>query len=105
MLASTLGLDFDLNQEWDEREQQFKISGKIVKTMNVTQSAVCDKNGLWTTVVAAAVFCKFRDEPAHNGQQATLADVAKTHSREKCDAVPLPSRDQNSQAPLPQAKK
>jgi len=56
MLASTLGVEFDSNQAWDEREQIYKVSGKIVKTYNITQSAVADKNGLWTTVVAAAVF-------------------------------------------------
>jgi len=56
MLASTLGVEFDSNQAWDEREQIYKVSGKIVKTYNITQSAVADKNGLWTTVVDAAVF-------------------------------------------------
>lgn len=56
MLASTLGVEFDINQAWDEREQIYKMSGKIIKTHNITQSAVADKNGLWTTVVAAAVF-------------------------------------------------
>ncbi len=55
MLASSLGLEFDSDTAWDEREQQFKMSGKFVKTMNVTQSAVCDKDGKWTSVVAAAV--------------------------------------------------
>ena len=106
MLASTLGLEFDLNRSWDEREQQFKISGKIVKTMNVTQSAVCDKTGLWTTVVAAAVFCKFREESAAGNSRATLSELAKTlQGKEKCDSVPLPSKEQNSQAPLPQGRK
>ncbi|MDP1891137.1 MAG: pyruvoyl-dependent arginine decarboxylase, partial [Gemmatimonadaceae bacterium] len=56
MLASTLGVEFDCNQAWDEREQIYKVSGKIVKTTNITQSAVADKNGLWTTVISAAVF-------------------------------------------------
>lgn len=55
MLASTLGIEFNVDQSWDEREQLFKMSGKIVKTSNMTQSAVVDKNGLWTTVLAAAV--------------------------------------------------
>ena len=55
MLASTFGLDFDINTSWDEREQVFKSSGKIIKTANITQSAVAQK-GQWTTVVAAAVF-------------------------------------------------
>jgi len=54
-LASTLGLEFDVEQSWDEKERLFKMSGKIVRTSNITQSAIVDKNGLWTTVVAAAV--------------------------------------------------
>lgn len=56
MLASTSGVEFDVNQSWDEREQVYKMSGKIVKTTNITQSAEGDKNGLWTSVVAVAVF-------------------------------------------------
>lgn len=55
MLATTLGIEFDPDAAWDEREMVFKMSGQIVRTLNVTQSAVGDKNGLWTTVVAAAV--------------------------------------------------
>jgi len=55
MLASTLGVEFDPNTGWDEREQLYKMSGKIVKTFNVTQSAEGDKNGLWTTVISCAV--------------------------------------------------
>lgn len=62
MLASTLGIEFDSNQAWDEREQIYKMSGKIVKTSNVTQSANGNKNGLWTTVFAAAVFCAYRGD-------------------------------------------
>ncbi|MEK7512821.1 MAG: arginine decarboxylase, pyruvoyl-dependent [Patescibacteria group bacterium] len=57
MLATTLGLEFDPSAAWDEREQVYKASGKIFKTTNVTQSAEGHKDGLWTTVVAAAVLC------------------------------------------------
>lgn len=56
MLATTLGIEFDPELDWDEREQIFKMSGKIVRTTNITQSAVGNKDGLWTTVFAAAVF-------------------------------------------------
>jgi len=56
MLASTLGIEFNPDQAWDERAQIFKMSGKIVKTTNTTQSAQGNKNGLWTTAIAAAVF-------------------------------------------------
>ncbi len=55
MLATTLGIEFNSDTAWDEREQLFKMSGKIVRTFNVTQSAEGDKNGLWTTTVAAAI--------------------------------------------------
>ncbi len=55
MLATTLGIDFDSDTDWNEREQVFKLSGKIVKTFNITQSAEGDRTGLWTTVIAAAV--------------------------------------------------
>lgn len=55
MLASTLGIDFDEDKSWDEKEEIFRISDKIVKTTNVTQSAMVEK-GRFTTVVAAGVF-------------------------------------------------
>jgi len=57
MLGSTLGINFDPETAWNEREKYFKLSGKIVRTTNVTQSALVDKNGKWTSVIAAAVFC------------------------------------------------
>ncbi len=56
MLASTLGIAFDPAKDWDEREKIYKMSGKIVQTSNMTQSAIGDKNGLWTCIVASAVF-------------------------------------------------
>ncbi|MFA6328505.1 MAG: arginine decarboxylase, pyruvoyl-dependent [Candidatus Micrarchaeia archaeon] len=56
MLASTLGIEFDVNQSWDEKETLFKMSGKFVKTTHITQSIVVDKQDEWTSVLAAAVF-------------------------------------------------
>lgn len=56
MLATTLGIAFDSNQAWDEREQIYKTSGQIIRTTNICQSTEGNKGGLWTTVVAAAVF-------------------------------------------------
>ena len=55
MLATTLGVEFDPNTSWDEREKVFKMSGKIVKSFNITQSAEGHKAGLWTTVIAVAI--------------------------------------------------
>src|SRR5271167_2451691 len=56
MLATTLGIPFDAEGAWDEREQQYKMSGEIVKTRPFVQTAEGDKSGLWTSVVSAVVF-------------------------------------------------
>jgi len=56
MLATTMGIQFDPESAWREKEQLFKASGMIIRTRNATQSATGDKDGLWTTVIAAAVF-------------------------------------------------
>ncbi len=58
MLASTLGLEIDLDKAWNDRKQEYKIGGQIVRTTNVTQTAE-GREGVWTTVVSAAVFCGF----------------------------------------------
>jgi arginine decarboxylase len=55
MLASTLGIDLDENLGWDEKKEIYRISDKIVKTSNITQSAIVKSDGKYTTVVAAAV--------------------------------------------------
>jgi len=55
MLATNMGFKFDPETTWDERKQLFKTRG-LIRTTNMTQSAIGDKNGLWTTVIAAAVF-------------------------------------------------
>ena len=55
MLATTLGIEFDPELAYDERKELYKMSGKIVRTRACVQTAEGDKNGLWTTVVAAAV--------------------------------------------------
>jgi len=55
MLASSLGIPFDIDKNWDEKRQQWTISGKIYKTKNITQTAKGDKKGRWTTVFSAAV--------------------------------------------------
>jgi arginine decarboxylase len=55
MLATTLGVEFDPAVAWNEREKDYRMSGRILKTYNITQSAEGNKNGGWTTVVAMAV--------------------------------------------------
>lgn len=55
MLATTIGVPFDADKSWNERKEIWKISGEIVLTRNISQSAVGHKDGLWTTVVAGAI--------------------------------------------------
>ena len=55
MLATVMGVSFDPNKSWDEKREIWRISGKFVRTMNLTQTALGDKDGQWTTAIAAAV--------------------------------------------------
>ncbi|MEW6776289.1 MAG: arginine decarboxylase, pyruvoyl-dependent [Bdellovibrionota bacterium] len=55
MLATVLGVQIDPNESWDKKREQWKISNKVVKTINICQSAVGDKNGHWTTTIAGCV--------------------------------------------------
>ncbi len=55
MLATTIGLPADPTLSWDQKQEQWKLSGKIYKTQNFTQSAEGNKEGMWTTVISAAV--------------------------------------------------
>ncbi len=55
MLATTIGIPFDLDTDYDSRKEQYKVGRQIVATREITQSAEGDKNGLWTTVIASAV--------------------------------------------------
>lgn len=56
MLATTLGIDFDAEKAWSDRDQVFKMEKRILKTRNVVQSAEGNPKGLWSTVVALGVF-------------------------------------------------
>jgi len=55
MLATTLNVEFDPDKSWDEKKEIYRISNKIVRTTNITQTAIGDKRGLWTTVIACAI--------------------------------------------------
>jgi arginine decarboxylase len=57
MLATVLGVPFDPERAWDERREEWLLSGDIVRTLNVTSAAECGNDGRWTTVVSAVAFC------------------------------------------------
>ena len=56
MLATTLGIDFDPDTDYDSRREIYRMSGRIVESRAIVQTAEGDKHGHWTCVVAAAVF-------------------------------------------------
>lgn len=57
MLATVLGADFDPDEAWDERREQWKLSGLVVQSTNHTCVAQAPDNGEWVTVLSAAVVC------------------------------------------------
>ena len=59
MLATTLGVEFDSNLAWEDREKVYKASGHIFKCQNICQSAEGNKDGLWTTVISLAIFAEY----------------------------------------------
>ncbi len=55
MLATTLGIEFDPDDAWNERKQVYQASGRIFETRAWSISAEGREDGKWTCVVAAAV--------------------------------------------------
>jgi arginine decarboxylase len=56
MLASTLGIQFDIDSNYDEKRDIFRMDGRIVNTKNITSFTQVDDLGRWTTAISAAVF-------------------------------------------------
>ncbi len=56
MLATTCGVELDPETAYDARREIYKSKGLVIRTRAICQTAEGDKNGLWTTAVAAAVF-------------------------------------------------
>ena len=56
MLATTHGIELDPEKAYDERLEIYKSKKLVVTCRSAVQTAEGDKNGLWTTVMAAAVF-------------------------------------------------
>ena len=81
MLSTTLGVEFDPNLAWEEREKVYKASGHIFKTMNIDQSAEGNKDGLWTSVIALAVFCDYNllNSSATNVEQSNQNGPTNSH--------------------------
>ncbi len=57
MMATNMGIKFSAQKPWNKRKKSLEMKG-LMDITNVTQYGVEDEDGLWTTVVAAAVFVK-----------------------------------------------
>jgi len=57
MLATVLGVPFDPDEAWDERREQWLLSGEIVDSQHISCTAEAQDDGCWVTVVGALVFC------------------------------------------------
>ena len=55
MLETMQGIDLDPDKAYNERKEIYQAKGLIVRTHASVQTVEGDKNGLWTTAVAAAV--------------------------------------------------
>ncbi len=56
MLATTLGYDYDVEDDLDKTKDILKLNGYTIRTSHISVHAECIKNDEWVTVVSAAVF-------------------------------------------------
>ncbi len=55
MLATTLGIPFDPEKDYNERKEQYGMGGEIVDSTSITVAVTAAPGGVWTTTVAAAI--------------------------------------------------
>ena len=55
MLATTLGIPYDAEKDYNARKEQYLMGGEIVDTTSITKAVTCETGGVWTTVICAAV--------------------------------------------------
>lgn len=55
MLATTLGIPFDLEKDYNARREEYLVGGEIVESTSMTMAVTAEPGGVWTTVIAAAI--------------------------------------------------
>ena len=55
MLATTLGIPFDAEKDYNARKEQYSMGGEIIDTTSITVAVTSEPGGVWTTVICAAV--------------------------------------------------
>ncbi|OLS24608.1 MAG: Pyruvoyl-dependent arginine decarboxylase [Candidatus Heimdallarchaeota archaeon LC_3] len=56
MLATTIGIEFDPEKNYNERKEIYQASGYEFDTEHYAISAIGNKEKKWTTVISAAIF-------------------------------------------------
>jgi len=56
MLATTLGIPFDPDLNYDEKKEVYKMGGKIVETKSITSHTTVRDEDEWACTIAAAIF-------------------------------------------------
>ncbi|MFX0077186.1 MAG: pyruvoyl-dependent arginine decarboxylase [Candidatus Hermodarchaeota archaeon] len=56
MLATTLGIPFDPDLNYDEKREVYKMGGKIVETKSIIAHTVVRDEDEWACTIAAAIF-------------------------------------------------
>jgi arginine decarboxylase len=55
MLATTLGIPFDAEKDYNERKEQYMMGGEIVDSTSITMAVTAAPGNVWTAVICAAV--------------------------------------------------
>ncbi len=55
MLATTLGIQFDAEKDYNARREQYMMGGEIVDSTSITVAVTAQPGGVWTTTIAAAI--------------------------------------------------
>ncbi len=55
MLATTLGIPFDAEKDYNARKEQYLMGGEIVDTTSLTMAVTAEPGGVWTTTIASAI--------------------------------------------------
>lgn len=55
MLATTLGIGFDAEKDYNERKEQYMMGGEIVDSTSISMAVTASSGGVWTTVISAAI--------------------------------------------------
>jgi arginine decarboxylase len=55
MLATTLGIQFDAEKDYNARKEQYMMGGEIVESTSITMAVTAEPGGVWTTVIAATI--------------------------------------------------